>query len=317
MALLDQLCFYVLLFFTVSVLGWCMEVILKYIQYHRFINRGFLLGPYCPIYGSGALFITLFVGAFSKIENSVGSTFVISLVVCGIWEYAVSYYLEKRFHARWWDYSKKPMNLNGRIWIGNLLLFGIGGTVIIKVLNPILFHMFSYLSKTALHVCASLIVIGMSSDYLTSHFVMQFVKSCVDNSEADDTESIRNEIKVLLNNKSILYRRIANAYPDVVYRTEKIAKKMQKIHDEMELMKKEATEKVENAQQRLEDRRESIAMKLQPSSQIKDTIIEKQDALIQLLETEDRNAEKINQLKTEVAQSKKLLTERNRKSEIL
>lgn len=314
MNLMNQICYYILLFFTVSVLGWCMEVILKYIQYHRLINRGFLLGPYCPIYGSGALLITLSSQAFSGIENSVGSTFVISLLVCGAWEYAVSYYLEKRFHARWWDYSQKPMNLNGRIWIGNLILFGIGGTVIIRVANPILFHMFSRLSETALHMLAVLIVIGMSSDYLTSHFVMKFVKSCVDNSEADDTEGIRKEIRMLLSNRSVLYRRIADAYPDVIYRTEKIAAKMQKIHDEMEQMKKDATEKVEDAQKKLEDRRESIAMKLQPSSEIRDSIIEKQDEMIHLLEENDRDNDRIEQLKTEVAQSRKQLEERKIRS---
>ena len=56
---LQHICYLVLLFFVFSVLGWCMEVLLKYIQYHRFINRGFLIGPYCPIYGSGIVFITV------------------------------------------------------------------------------------------------------------------------------------------------------------------------------------------------------------------------------------------------------------------
>lgn len=52
----------IVLFFCYSVAGWCMEVILKYIQFHRFINRGFLIGPYCPIYGSGAVVVTVLVG---------------------------------------------------------------------------------------------------------------------------------------------------------------------------------------------------------------------------------------------------------------
>lgn len=114
---------YILLFFSVSFLGWCIEVVLKYRQYHRFINRGFLTGPCLPIYGSGAVLITAAVQALSTLESGVGITFAVSFLLCGALEYGVSWFMEKRFHARWWDYSQKPMNLHGRIWIGNLILF--------------------------------------------------------------------------------------------------------------------------------------------------------------------------------------------------
>ena len=104
----------ILLFFTYAFLGWCIEVTLKYFQFHRFINRGFLTGPWLPIYGSGAALITIAAKALSPLESSVGTTFVISFILCGVIEYLTSYFLEKRFHARWWDYSQKPMNLHGR-----------------------------------------------------------------------------------------------------------------------------------------------------------------------------------------------------------
>ena len=116
----------VLLFFSYSFAGWCIEVILKFRQYHRFINRGFLAGPWLPIYGSGCAFITLAVDGLSMLssyESSYGSVFAVSFVLCGALEYGASWFMEKRFHARWWDYSQKPMNLHGRIWIGNLMLF--------------------------------------------------------------------------------------------------------------------------------------------------------------------------------------------------
>ena len=102
----------VLLFFAYSLLGWCIEVVLKYRQFHRFINRGFLTGPICPIYGSGAALITLVVGGLSPLESGIGTTFALSFLLCGVLEYLTSYVMEKRFHARWWDYSQKPMNLH-------------------------------------------------------------------------------------------------------------------------------------------------------------------------------------------------------------
>ena len=90
----------ILMFFFYSFLGWCMEVVLKYIQLHRFVNRGFYTGPVCPIYGSGAVLITLVVQWLSPLESAVGTTFAISFLLCGALEYFTSLVMEKRFHAR-------------------------------------------------------------------------------------------------------------------------------------------------------------------------------------------------------------------------
>ena len=304
---LQQICYLVLLFFVFSVLGWCMEVFLKYIQYHHFINRGFLIGPYCPIYGSGIVFITVMVSILSGMESSVGTTFSISFIGCGILEYAVSYYLEKKFHARWWDYSTKPMNLHGRIWIGNLFLFGIGGTLVIDVINPIMYSLFDRIPERSLYALSSLIVFVMSADYLTSHFVMKFVKSSVENSEADNTESISKEIKLLMSNKSILYRRIADAYPDVIYRTDRINQRMREIKEEMERIQQETANNLDRIKQEVTYSFE--LMKVTPS-QIQEEIIDKQDQLILRLEEDTADKEEIEELQKAIQEKKQYLEDR-------
>ena len=304
---LQHICYLVLLFFVFSVLGWCMEVLLKYIQYHRFINRGFLIGPYCPIYGSGIVFITVMVSILSGMESSVGTTFSISFIGCGILEYAVSYYLEKKFHARWWDYSTKPMNLHGRIWIGNLFLFGIGGTLVIEVINPIMYSLFDRIPERSLYALSSLIVFVMSVDYLTSHFVMKFVKSSVENSEADNTESISKEIKLLMSNKSILYRRIADAYPDVIYRTDRINQRMREIKEEMERIQQETANNLDRIKQEVTYSFE--LMKVTPS-QIQEEIIDKQDQLILRLEEDTADKEEIEELQKAIQEKKQYLEDR-------
>ena len=113
---------YFLLFIIYAVIGWCMEVICKLIQYKKFVDRGFLIGPYCPIYGVGALLITFFLNKY--VQDPV-VLFVMAVVVCGILEYLTSYFMEKIYHARWWDYSSKKFNINGRICLSNLIAFGI------------------------------------------------------------------------------------------------------------------------------------------------------------------------------------------------
>ena len=100
---------YYLLFMIYAILGWCMEVIAKFFQYHRFINRGFLIGPYCPIYGWGALAITILL---KKYVYDPIVLFVMGVVVCSILEYLTSYFMEKIYHSRWWDYSQRKFNIN-------------------------------------------------------------------------------------------------------------------------------------------------------------------------------------------------------------
>ena len=293
----------ILLFFTYAFLGWCIEVTLKYFQFHRFINRGFLTGPWLPIYGSGAALITIAAKALSPLESSVGTTFVISFILCGVIEYLTSYFLEKRFHARWWDYSQKPMNLHGRVWIGNLLLFGLGGVLIVEWMNPLLLRLFEQMSFALREILALTLSTVFAADYGMSHFVLKLVKRSVESSEADNTEAISKEVRLLLSDRSVFHRRFAEAYPEVIYKTERIAKRMEEIRAETERLRQEAEERV--AQMRLE-----VAENLEPTSSVKNTLIEKQDALIALLYREEAASPEIKELKREVESKKAVLQKR-------
>ena len=291
----------VLLFFAYAFLGWCIEVTLKYFQFHRFINRGFLTGPWLPIYGSGAALITVAVKGLSPLESSVGTTFVVSFLLCGFLEYMTSYVLEKRFHARWWDYGKKPMNLHGRVWIGNLILFGLGGVLIVELFNPLLLRLSNHMSVTLRETLA----ISLSAVFIAdmSHFVLKLVKTGVESSEADDTEAINKEIHLLLRDRSFFHRRFAEAYPEVVYRTERITARMEAIRAETERLRMEA-------EQRAAEVKHEVEVNLEPTALVKNTIIEKQEALIDLLYREDTASDKMKALKHEVEEKQAVLQKR-------
>ena len=201
----------IVLFFCYSVAGWCMEVVLKYIQFHRFINRGFLIGPYCPIYGSGAVVVTVLVGGLIGNASYI-VTFLASFVLCGVLEYFVSWYMEKMFHARWWDYSAKPMNLHGRIWIGNLILFGIACVIIVDFIDPLFFGAVSKIPAVALYVLAGAISAIMLADCIISHFLMNEVRNAIEEQDGDNTEEISKKIHAILKNKNVFMRRIHEAF---------------------------------------------------------------------------------------------------------
>jgi uncharacterized membrane protein len=299
----DRLINLILLFFAYAFLGWCIEVTLKYFQFHRFINRGFLIGPWLPIYGSGAALITVVIKGLAPLEFSVGTTFIVSFLLCGFLEYMTSYVLEIRFHARWWDYSSKPMNLHGRVWIGNLVLFGLGGVVIVNLINPLLLRLSEHMSFPLREIMAFSLSAVFIADYVMSHFVLKLVKSGVESSDADKTEAISKEVRLLLSNRSVFYRRFADAYPEVIYKTERIAKRMEEIQVEMERLRQEAEERVVQM-------RQEVAENLEPTRSVKNEIIEKQDALIGMLYREEDASPETQKLKREIESKKAVLLKR-------
>ena len=238
---------YVLLVMIFSILGWSMEVILKYIEFHRFINRGFLIGPYCPIYGAGAVLVTMMVHLFSREDAGYVDAFFISFVFCGALEYFVSWFLEKVYHARWWDYSHRPMNLEGRIWIGNLVLFGLGGDIISLFFAPAIFSAADHMNPTLLHVICIVFLCILASDVVTSHFVTNAVRTAGNKMIGDNTEEITKEIRRFLHDKSFLHRRLLDAFPAMQIRNKAIT---QRLRHERQLL----VQKVEEEKKRFYDR---------------------------------------------------------------
>lgn len=129
---LYDLAFLWLLFMIFSFCGWCCESIVCSISAKRFINRGFLNGPYCPIYGCGSLAAIELLGG---IRNPIALFALGGLLTCCI-EYVTSWAMERLYHASWWDYSKRPLNINGRVWIGGFVEFGSGILVVVYLAWP-------------------------------------------------------------------------------------------------------------------------------------------------------------------------------------
>ena len=197
------------------------------------------------------------------------------------------------------------MNLNGRIWIGNLILFGLGGLIIAQILGPIFTNIFYKFSLKNREIISLIIVLIFTSDFIISYFVMKLIKTNIEGSEADNTEDIRKEMKVLASNKNILYRRFINAYPEVKYRTDKIKQRLKKIEEES----KKIREEIEKT---IDEDKENLINELQPTSFLKSEIIEKQGRLIELLEDESTSKADILSLKAEIEEKKSILNKRRR-----
>lgn len=124
-----------LLFFLYAFLGWCCEVAFAAIKCGEFINRGFLNGPVCPIYGFGVIGVAL---ALSPIEDQLWLLYLGSVVLTTGIEFITGWALEKLFHTRWWDYSDSPMNIMGYVCVPFSMLWGVACVVIVRYAHPMI-----------------------------------------------------------------------------------------------------------------------------------------------------------------------------------
>ena len=151
-----------LIFILFSFIGWISEVIYVGVtSAHKFVNRGFLHGPLCPVYGFGGVVILM-------LPPSLYATwiplFFASMILCTIVEYFVSWLMEKLFHTRWWDYSHYKIQLNGRICLLNSILFGFLGVVVIHFVYPLMIDLLNSLGQKVINVSGVIILVVLSVD---------------------------------------------------------------------------------------------------------------------------------------------------------
>ena len=242
---IDLVCPYVLLFFIYSFLGWLIESTKLSIQNKKFINRGFLLGPLCPIYGFGGLAITFLL---NDLKEHYFIVFCMSIFICGIFEYLVSYLMEKIFHARWWDYSDRVGNINGRVCLRNLLFFGLFCCLMLYVFNPLFLNLISYIPRWLQLTLSIVLVVIASLDIIFSATVIKKLER-VSTEVTDNTDEISEEVKEIIHSKSKPYRRFIEAYPNikdkVKYKTWTIKQKIQSKTEEIKEKRKTKTEEKE------------------------------------------------------------------------
>ncbi|MBR1679695.1 MAG: putative ABC transporter permease [Bacilli bacterium] len=211
---------YFLLFVIYSFLGWCLEVGVKLYEDHKFVNRGFLIGPYCPIYGFGAVFMSIFLQRY--LEDPL-ALFILIVVSCSILEYTTSYILEKLFHTRWWDYTNRKFHINGRICLETMFLFAAFGMLVMYVVTPFFLHLFQQISPNILILLAGILFFCFVLDCVVSFSVMNQIKNVSKTTQEkqllfkDDTERTTKLVrKEIAKSKKKLQNRILESFPNAL-----------------------------------------------------------------------------------------------------
>ena len=159
----DEFMVVFLSFFVYCLIGWTYEsFVWAKCELKYFTNRGYLLGPCCPIYGFVSLMDWYVLGGFT---NPI-VIFFVGAIVCTIFEFITHWTLEKIFHRRWWDYSNYPLNLNGRISVPSSFFFGLAGVLLVKVVHPTTTGIVRALSQQTRFAIFILVALAFISDLL-------------------------------------------------------------------------------------------------------------------------------------------------------
>lgn len=121
------------IFFIYAFLGWCTEVSYAALVTGTFVNRGFLNGPVCPVYGFGVIIV---LGYLTPLSDNLPALFIGSVLLTSILEWFTGFVLEKLFHQRWWDYSDEPFNLSGYICLRFSIAWGLACVFVVKLFHP-------------------------------------------------------------------------------------------------------------------------------------------------------------------------------------
>lgn len=239
------------IFVIYAFVGWCIEVAYAGLNQGVFVNRGFMNGPYCPIYGCGMLIV---IAVLTPLQDSLLILFVGSVLLTTVLEYITGLVLEKVFGNRWWDYSNLPFNIQGYVCLKFSILWGIGCVFIMEVIHPLIEKWIQWIPEKIGIILLAVLLIGFVADLcVTVNTILKFnrhlkslekvaaamhklsdelgedifekVAVVVDKSEEmgeylsekrSEWENLNREYRQMLEQKHFGFKRLTKAFPDMI-----------------------------------------------------------------------------------------------------
>lgn len=236
---------YLGLFYIYCFIGWVWESCYESVLNRKLLNRGFLTGPYIPIYGFGGIFIYILLGNLSLRFNTHIwlKIFLVSMIGATLMEYLTSYVLEKIFNARWWDYSNYPLNIKGRVCLIASLFWGLVGVVAVRYLNPFLVHKITKLNRDTLLIIVTIIATVFVMDIIVTINAIINLKNkltyLMTETKGKVTEKVdifsENTRHFLFSNPFVL--RIIHSFPDLKFTSIKLQESYLKVYNKLKRKK--------------------------------------------------------------------------------
>lgn len=235
---MERLCQWFLYFTAYSFLGWCCECLYCALCDRKWVNRGFLNGPVCPVYGFGAVTVVALLTPFA---DSLPLLFLTGMAAASLLEYITAWLMETLFHAKWWDYSDYPFNLHGRVCLRNSLMFGVLSVVAMRRLHPAAVRLVARLSGWGLYSLSAALAAVFLADLVVSVRAVLAL-----NGKLEQLEKLAAEVRAAEERRAALLR-------------QEIRQQLEDRRERREARAKNALLALEEAAERLRARRTELA----------------------------------------------------------
>ena len=232
-------------FMFYSVLGWVWESIYCPIKEQHWQDRGFLFGPYCPIYGSCIVAAEIVFGHLlpGGMQNmSFLTIFVISYIGSAVAEFGTSWVLEKRFHARWWDYSEMPLNIQGRICVPVSICFGVAGIFCVKVLIPWMSGLHTEIPGLVYEGLAMILAAIFGADYALTEASLNSLLKRMEEYKADFNERAQETYVKISEAPTAIKTAVSEQREELREKREILGEELKEVHEEHRLKREELAE---------------------------------------------------------------------------
>lgn len=218
----------ILWFFVYGFSGWFLEVIFMFVTTKKLINRGFLNGPICPIYGFGAVIL---VSTLQFAKGNIILLFIGGFLLASVLEYVASFVLEKVFNTKWWDYSDLPYNLRGRICLKFSVYWGILSVVLLRIIHPFIKWVLDFIDSEIKPFLVIFLLVILSIDFIVTvwgvlklnerlsniHEIFEKIHENYENfkDKINLKSDLQKKYKLLLSKKTYVQNRLIQAFPKI------------------------------------------------------------------------------------------------------
>lgn len=243
---------YIWFFVIYSFFGWCGEVAFAAIKTGRFVNRGFLSGPVCPIYGAGMCIVVLCLTPFSK---SAGILFVGSVILTSVLEFLTGFLLEKLYNEKWWDYSERKFNIKGYICLEFSLLWGVACVAAVKLVHSLIAKAVAFVPLIAGVILICVIIAAYIADASLTFVIMHKFRV-----SAKILEKVVDELKEISDG---LGEKIFERVIDAKEHTDNLRDDIEELKDNAEKFADEISERYGANIEKFEERKRRFAERLE------------------------------------------------------
>lgn len=282
---------WILFFFFYCLAGWIWESCYVSVRKKRWVNRGFLHGPWLPIYGFGAVIILWLV---LPVRESLILTYLVGMIGATVLEYVTGVLMEFLFHVRYWDYSDQPFNLNGHICLGVSLAWGGFSVLMVRVIHEPVANLILRIPDTAAVILTIVLLILFAADVADSVKVALNLRKLLEKIEEGSTRLAELE------------RKLQEAVHAAELGRRRLEESRQKSLEEGKLRLEEGKQRVEESKLRFAQEREHLAeeaaLRLQ---EFRESVAQKQAELTSRTNRKFRQVESLLRRNPSAASAKK------------